>query len=156
MGVRSLALRGTVQNPIVMAIVIGAVLAATGFPLPAPVDRFLGFLGASAGPTALFALGGALALQKIDRKTAIAAGAIAVTKLVIYPVLVWGVLTYIFRTGTFWLEEGILIAALPPAGNIYVLAQRYGADHDVVSAGIVLSTLVSVATVPLAAWLVLG
>ncbi len=51
-GVGSLVLRGTVLNPVVAAIVLGATLAATGVPLPMPLDRFLGFLGGSAGPTA--------------------------------------------------------------------------------------------------------
>jgi hypothetical protein len=36
------------------------------------------------------------------------------------------------------------------------MAQRYAADADRVSAAIVLSTVVSVLTVPLAAWLMLG
>jgi malonate transporter len=52
-------------------------------------------------------------------------------------------------------QAGVLIAALPSAGNIYVMAQRYGADAERVSAAIALSTLVSVVSVPVTAWLVL-
>jgi malonate transporter and related proteins len=44
---------------------------------------------------------------------------------------------------------GVLIASLPSASSNYVLAQRYAASPDLVSAGIVLSTIVSVVTVPL-------
>jgi predicted permease len=47
-----------------------------------------------------------------------------------------------------------LIASLPPAGSNYVLAQRYAADADQVSAGIALSTAVSLVTVPWIGWLV--
>ena len=60
-GMWRLVLRSTVLNPIAAAIVAGAALAATDTPLSAPLERFLGFLGGAAGPTALFALGGALA-----------------------------------------------------------------------------------------------
>lgn len=154
-GVGSLVLRGTVLNPVVAAIVLGAALAATGVNLPMPLDRFLGFLGGSAGPTALFAVGGALAQQRIDRETAFAAAGITAAKLAVYPVLVWYVLARLLQVEPFWVQAGVLIASLPSAGSNYVMAQRYAADAERVSAAIVLSTLVSVVTVPLAAWLML-
>ena len=124
-------------------------------PLPLAVDRFLGFLGGSAGPTALFTVGDALAVQRIDRVTAFAAAGITAAKLVVYPVLVWYGLARLLQIEPFWVQAGVLIAALPSAGSNYVSAQRYAADADRVSAAIVLSTLVSVVTVPLAAWLML-
>ncbi len=155
-GIGTLALRGTIRNPIVVTIVTGAVLAAANLQLPMPIDRFLGFLGASAGPTALFALGGTLVAQRIDRTIAVTAGGIALTKLLVYPALVWCVLAPVLKIGSFWLEEGVVIAALPSAGNVYALARRYDADQDLVSAAIVLSTVASTITVPLVAWLVRG
>lgn len=148
-------LRGTVLNPVVAAILAGAGFAATGDLLPLPFDRFLIFLGGSAGPTALFAVGGALALRHIDRATAIAAAGIAVAKLMLYPLLVWTVLARLLQVAPFWVQAGVLIAALPSAGSNYVLAQRYAADADRVSAVIVLSTVLSLATVPTVAWLML-
>lgn len=154
--VGSLVLRGIVLNPVVPAIVLGAALAATGMPLPGPLDRFLGFLGSSAGPTALFAVGGALAVHRIDRATAVAAAGISAAKLVIYPALVWYVLARLLQVEPFWTQAGVLIASLPSAGITYVLAQRYAADARRVSAAIVLSTVASAVTVPVAAWLMLG
>jgi len=153
--VGSLVLHGTVANPIVVAIVLGATLAATGIALPMPLDRFLGFLGGAAGPTALFALGGALAIQRIDSRTALTAAAITSAKLVAYPALVWFVLARLLPVEAFWVQAGVLMASLPSAGNVYVVAQRYAADAERVSAAIVLSTVISVGTVPLAAWLML-
>jgi predicted permease len=78
-----------------------------------------------------------------------------VAKLAVYPAVVWYVLTRMLPVGLFWAQAGVLMASLPPAGSNYVLAQRYAADTERASAAIVLSTLVSVVTVPLAAWLVL-
>lgn len=151
-----LVLRGTILNPVVAAIAIGAVIAASGLALPVPVERFLGFLGGAAGPTALFALGGALAVQKVDRATLLAASGITVAKLLLYPVVAWCVLKLLLGLDPIWVQAGVLLAALPSAGNIYVMAQRYQSDPDRVSAAIALSTLVSVLSVPLAAWIVLG
>lgn len=61
-------------NPIVLAIVLG-----TGLALPKAITRFLGFLGGEAGPAALFAAG-ALALERLDRRTAVPACLITVAK----------------------------------------------------------------------------
>jgi malonate transporter len=154
-GIGPAVLRGTALNPVLVAIVLGAALAAAGTALPAPLDRFLGLLGGAAAPTALFALGGALALQRIDRATALSATAITVAKLVACPLLAWFVLATLLRVEPFWVQAGVLLAALPSAGNVYVVARRYAAEADRISAAIVLSTTVSVVTVPVAAWLVM-
>src|SRR6266852_1072318 len=143
-GMGSLILRGTMFNPVVVAIVLGAALAGTGLALPEAITRFLGFLGGAAGPAALFALGGALALQRLDRRAAVAACVITVAKLAVYPLLVWLILGRMMQLDAFWVNVGVLIACLPSAGNIYVLAQRYDADAQQVSAAILLSTIVSV------------
>lgn len=154
-GIVRLVLRGTVLNPIVAAIVVGAIVAATGWALPDPLSRFLGFLGGAAGPTALFALGGALAVQSIDRATIVVASWITAAKLALYPLVVWLVLDKLLSLDAIWVQAGVLIAALPSAGNVYVMAKRYDADPEVVSAAIALSTIVSVLSVPFTAWLVL-
>ena len=150
-----LVLRGTVLNPIVAAIALGAVIAAVGLTLPEPVVRFLGFLGGAAGPTALFALGGALAAQHVNRSTLLAASGVTAAKLLLYPVAVWCVLDRLLEIDHIWVQAGVLIASLPSAGNIYVIAKRYDADPELVSAAIALSTLVSVVSVPFVAWLML-
>jgi len=154
-GIDSLILRATMFNPIVGAITLGAALAGTGLALPEAITRFLGFLGGAAGPAALFALGGALALQRLDHRTAVAACLITVVKLAVYPLLVWLILGRVMQLDAFWVNVGVLIASLPSAGNIYVLAQRYDADPKRVSAAILLSTLVSVVSFPWVAWLAL-
>lgn len=152
---RSIA-RSTVYNPIVLAIMIGALIALSGAALPGPLDRFLSLLGASAAPTALFAVGGALAMQKITRATSVIAFGISAMKLVVYPIIAWCILAQLLRLGSFWSGTGILISALPSAGSNYVLAQRYEVDADNVSAAIVISTIASMLTVPMVAWLVSG
>lgn len=76
-------------------------------------------------------------------------------KLAVYPLSVWHVLARLLQLEPFWVQAGVLIAALPAASSNYVLARRYEADEERVSAAIVLSTLVSVVTVRFVAWLML-
>ncbi|GAA5169322.1 AEC family transporter [Pseudonocardia eucalypti] len=148
--------RGVLGNPVVVAIALGAVVAALGVTLPGPVAKFLAFLGGAAGPTALFALGGALAGLRIGRSTLLAASALTAAKLLFYPLVVWFTLGGLLGLDRFWVQAGVLLAALPSAGNVYAMASRYRADPDLVSAATALSTVVSVLTVPLAGWLVMG
>lgn len=147
--------RSMLLNPVVLAILVGVTLAATNTVLPLPLGQFLTIMGSATDPTALFALGAALAVQEIDRAGILAASSIAVAKLALYPVLIWLVLAKLLELDPFWWQTGVVIAALPSAGHIFVLAQLYRADPERVSAVIVASTVISVVTVPFIAWLVL-
>jgi malonate transporter len=145
--------RATLLNPIVLGVAAGAALGLLGARLPGPVDRLLAFLGGSAGPVALFALGGMLAGQRLGEGWRPVLGVVAV-KLVAYPALAWAVLR---ATGLDpeWVASGTLLAALPTAAYAFVFAQRFEAAPERVSAAILVSTLAGVVTFPLTAWLVL-
>lgn len=148
----TIALRTTIRNPLVTAITLGTILAAARLVLPPPVGALLSFLGGSAGPTALFAIGGALGLRRVQRATALSATAIAGAKLVLYPAITWCVLTFVLKLEPFWIQSGVVLASLPSAGSTFVIARYYNADAERVSAAIAISTIVSIATVPSAAW----
>jgi predicted permease len=152
-GIGQLLIKGTIGNPVIVSIALGAGSAVAGVALPAALDRFLTLLGSSAAPTALFAVGGALATLRIDQATIRVATIISLVKLALYPLTVWCLLTHALKVDEFWSSVGTLMAALPSAGSNFVLAQNYTDDADRISAGIVLSTLVSVVTVPLVGWL---
>jgi predicted permease len=143
----------TLLNPIVLGVCVGAAFGLTAIRLPVPVDRFLAFLGAAAGPTALFALGGSLASRRLGHHWRPIAGVVA-AKLLVYPALAWVFLRLAGLPPT-WVAAGVLVAALPTATNIFIFAQRFDAVPERISAEILLSTLVGAATFPLAAWMVM-
>lgn len=143
---------GLTRNPVILAIVGGALLAATEASLPLPVERFLVFLGNAAGPTALFALGGTLGRLRVGRRLVAVASAITAAKLLAYPALVWLVLGALGVDG-FGLTAGVLLAAMPTATNAFVLAQRNQAGVEEVSGGVLLSTLLAALLFPATAWL---
>lgn len=145
--------RATFLNPIVLGVAAGAALGLLGVRLPGPVDRLLTFLGGSAGPVALFALGGTLAGQRLGEGLGPVAGLVA-AKLVAYPLLAWALLTGA-GLGPDWVASGTLVAALPTAAYAFVFAQRFEAAPERISAAILLSTLIGAASFPLTAWLVL-
>jgi predicted permease len=155
-GVLLRVLRSLMFNPVLLSIGGGAVLGALGVAIPGPLDRFLGFLGAAAGPTALFALGGTLGRLSLDRRLALAASAATIGKLVAYPLLAWLFLGPLLGLETFWVQAGVLLAAMPTATNAFVLAQRFHTGADEVSAVVLLSTVIAAVAFPATAWLLTG
>jgi malonate transporter and related proteins len=121
--------------------------------LPAPIDRFLTFLGGSAGPVALFALGGTLAGQRLVDGWRPVAG-VVFAKLVAYPALAWALLRAAGLPQEL-VAAGTLLASLPTAAYAFVFAQRFDAGPGRVSTAILLTTLGGAVTFPLTAWLVL-
>ncbi len=149
-GRMSLAILGTVgmgllRNPMIVSISLGLAWSSTGWAIPGPVNEFLGILGAAATPGALFAIGASLATKSAERLEV--AAWLSVCKLVLHPAAVaFGVL-WLFPADPYKAGVVIAAAALPVAGNVYILAQHYGVAPQRVSAAILLSTLASIVTV---------
>lgn len=151
------ALRGVLANPMPWAIVFGAVASAIGLQLWGPVDRTLGLLADAASPVALFTIGAVLA-----RSRAVAASApadhrrahdevpLALAKLILHPILVYGVGRLAMILGVplsaFVLTVLTLVAALPTASNVVVLAERFDADSGRTARVIMIATALAFIT----------
>lgn len=146
-----LAALGLVKNPMIVSIVAGLSWSALQLPVPAPFNDFLTILGAAATPGALFAIGASLATKSAERvQTALW---LSFAKLVIHPACVALGVLWLFPVSTFSATVAISTAALPVAGNVYMLAQHYNVAPHRASAAIFLSTLISIVTLPLViAW----
>lgn len=137
---------GLLKNPMIVAITAGLIWSALSIPIPAPLNDFLTILGGAATPGALFAIGASLAGRSAER-VEIAAW-LSFGKLVIHPALVAVGVLILFPLDPYSAAIVIASAALPVAGNVYMLAQHYGIAPHRVSAAILISTAVSILTVP--------
>jgi hypothetical protein len=142
--VRVLAM-GLLANPMIVSMALGLAWSATGWTVPGPVNEFLTLLGAAATPGALFAIGASLATKAADR-LAVAIW-LSFAKLVVHPAAVAVSALALFAVPGPEAGAMIAAAALPVAGNIYILAQHYGVAPQRVSAAILISTAVSILTV---------
>ncbi len=133
---------GLIKNPMVMAIFAGLFWAGFSLPLPAPALEFVILLGAAATPGALFAIGASLATKSAERRTV--AIWLSTAKLALHPAAVAFAAFYLFDVPPFTASVMIAAAAMPTAGNVYILAQHYGIAPVRVSSTILISTLVSV------------
>lgn len=142
---------GLVKNPMIVAIVLGFAWSGLSIPIPEPMNDFLAILGGAATPGALFAIGASLATKSAERMHI--AGWLSFCKLVLHPLFVAFAALFLFGVDPF--KAGVIIsaAALPVAGNVYILAQHYGVAPQRVSAAILVSTALSIVTVSLVvAW----
>ncbi|MDP2061557.1 MAG: AEC family transporter [Phaeovulum sp.] len=136
---------GLLKNPMIMSMVAGLAWAGFSLPMPGPLMEFVTILGAAATPGALFAIGASLAPRSAERiRPAIW---LSFAKLVLHPLAV-AVAALLFAVEPYAAGVMIAAAALPVAGNVYILASHYGVAPQRVSAAILISTAFSILTVP--------
>ena len=133
------------KNPLVVAPVVGLAISAAHLTVPVPFENLCRILGAAAAPGALFALGLFLVGQKVT------AGLAEITwitffKLIAQPAVTWVLAFHVFEMDLFWAVSAVLLAALPTGALVFVTAQQNGIYVQRASAGIVMSTVISVIT----------
>lgn len=136
---------GLLKNPMIVSMSAGLIWSALHIPIPVPLNEFVTILGGAATPGALFAIGASLASKSAERL--IVAGWLSFAKLVLHPIAVAIAALVLFPVDTYAASVMIAAAALPVAGNVYILARHYGVAPHRVSASILISTALSIVTV---------
>jgi malonate transporter len=157
------ALKGVAGNPMPWAILLGVLASALHLVLPRPVLQTVGLMADAASPVALFTMGAVLARAQM---LALAGSAlrlsdylpVAVLKLFVHPVVVVLVGTGAMALGVPLGREAltvlVLLAALPSASNVSLLAERFGADNGRIARIILVTTSAAFLTFSLAVRLV--
>jgi hypothetical protein len=139
-------LRKIVFHPFILATMAGVAAAYLELSPPQPIERLIAYLAQAAAPCALFAMGVTMALRPLKR-VPVALAYIVPMKLIVHPVAMFLGLSAIGGLDPIWVETAVLLAALPTATNVFVIAQQYGIWVERASAAILVTTLASVATV---------
>ena len=141
------ALVGMASNPMPWAIALGALASAMQFTLPGPLDQSVAMLADAASPVALFTIGAVLARSQMNEHEQVQARdyvPIALAKLLLHPLLVWavgqGAMALGLPLSPFALTALVLLAALPSASNVALLAERFGAHNGRIARIILVST----------------
>jgi malonate transporter len=170
------ALRGVLVNPMPWSILLGVLLSAARWHLPGPVERTIAMLADAASPVALFTIGAVLARSALLAREHGASAAVAaamgtrsavppkapmadvlpvvLVKLLAHPVLVWALGLAAIALGlplsSSALTVIVLVAALPSASNVSMLAERFGADNGRIARIILWTTVATFFSFPLA------
>lgn len=145
------ALLGILKNPMPWAILAGAFFSWQSLELVGPVAKTVGLLADAASPVALFTIGAVLARSRILAAQSphgplqfLDYWPVALTKLLLHPLLVW----FVAQTARDWgaplspfaITVMVLVAALPSASNVSLLAERIGADNGRIARIILVTT----------------
>ncbi|MFT4295504.1 MAG: AEC family transporter [Micropruina sp.] len=138
------------RNPITVAVLLAVVVNLSGLTVPALLMAPIQMVGGIAVPAMLLAFGVSLRLDPLPgrgphlREVAL----IQLAKVVVHPLLAWGLGVGFGLSGPELLAVTV-IAALPAAQNIYVIASRYEVGEMLARDSIFVSTMLSVPVITL-------
>jgi malonate transporter and related proteins len=142
------ALRRAASNPMPWAILMGTIASGFDIKLWEPLDQTVALLANAASPVALFTIGAVLARSQMTSAHAMPKAHYlpgTLLKLFVHPVLLWCLGTLVQWMGLplddFTLTCIVLVAALPSASNVSLLAERFGADNGRIARIILLTTV---------------
>lgn len=141
-------------TPGLVASLVGLLLFFTGVVIPSPVSDSLSLLGSVTTPLAMIVIGSLLATLPVGSMFGdLRIWVISLFRLGLIPIVVL-LLLRPFVSDPLLLGVPVLLAAMPVAANTVLLAEEYGVNAELASKGVFLSTILSVATIPLIALLI--
>ena len=145
--------RAVLLHPLIVAAYCGAFAAAFHLRLPVAIDGMLQFLQSAAAPVALFVLGVTVALRPLGRVPWEVPGIVAM-KLVVHPLVVFALMIAVGPFTPEWAATALLMASLPPALNVFIIARQYESWIEPASMAVLLGTFLSVLTLTSAMYLI--
>lgn len=146
-------LKRVALHPFILSTACGFLVAAFQIPVAQPLQQLVDYLAQAAAPCALFAMGVTLALRPLKR-VPLEIGYIALAKLVLLPGAMYLAMTLIGGFDRNWVYAAVLLAALPTATNVFVISQHYDVWQERASATVLITTVISVLTLPVVLYLI--
>lgn len=134
--------KGIIQNPLIIAIILGGIASQAGLKLPVMVTRTMGYFGEIVTPLALITMGAAFNFRKSSQNLLPSVYATAL-KLVIVPIIA----VYLAIIMGFNNEDILLIFVLfgvPSATVSYLMTAAMNGDSDLSANIIMMTTLLSI------------
>lgn len=144
-------LKGMLKNPMIWGIVLGFAFSWFSIQLPASLSRAVTLFAQASGALSLFVIGGSLVglpVRGMESRVA----QITFGKLIVHPLVMWAVLTWLIPISDPVLRTAVLLTCAMPIMGIYpILTQKHG--HDGLSAAALLvTTMASFVTLNLLLW----
>ncbi len=137
-------------TPCIIAAVIAYILYFFRVPCPELVYRTVYNIGNMSPALVMLILGCSLACMKLgDIFGRFEMYLLVLVRLVAVPLLLGLLMKHLIPNNPVMLQVAVLILCMPAATNTTVMSYRYAADQKTASAGVFLSTLLSVGTIPL-------
>lgn len=137
------------RNPITVGAIVGVGLALTGFSLPVVLDDSIGLLAALAVPLNLLAFGMSLRNGPLPGRgeSLTQVGTAVGLKLVVQPLVGFLLATFVFGATPVQVLAVTVIAGLPTAQNVFVIAATYNRGLIMARDVVFITTIGSLATI---------
>jgi malonate transporter and related proteins len=135
-------------HPFIIATALGILASALQVMPGGGLKAILDMLMRAAGPVALFAMGVTVSLRRfsgVGRELPVLAG----IKVILQPALTFVAVSWLASPDPVWLQAAVMMAALPTASNAFILARQYDAYIEGSGAAVIVTTVLSVITIPL-------
>ena len=148
-----ITLKSISKNPVIISCLIGLLLSFLEFNLEKFSESILNILSGAAVPTALFAIGIIIVSKNIE-KTYSELIFISLIKLIIHPLLVISLFFFwstdeLKMLDLIWFQVAIIFSCLPVAVTVFPVSQYYQAYILKTSSAIIITTLLSIVTIPI-------
>ena len=136
------------KTPSVDVVFIGIALMFLPFKLPGVLSTAIKNIGDMTGPLSMMIIGAALGESDIRSAFELDAFKLTALRLAILPVL-YMVLLRLAGVETLLWEVAVVLTAMPAAANTEIFAEMYGKDYHFAARCVVVSTIISLFSVPL-------
>ena len=138
--------KGVLTNPIVVGILGGTLVSQSGWDMPEALSSPIEMIGQSGSTMALVALGMGLAEYGIRNGLRVSFAVCAI-KLVILPLIVWG-LAWLLGLPKMETQVVVLLSSMATGANVYLMPRQFKALEGPTASALVLSTLLASVTTP--------
>lgn len=132
-----------------IAVIAALAVSFLGIPIPGPLDKAMGSMGAMSVPFMLLLIGVALAqCANTLHKHKFDIAYLSLVRLVLIPVLFALLLRFLPLPADVLLVL-LVVVAMPAASSSVLVARRYGGSDEFAGQAIIITTLLSLFTIPL-------
>ena len=142
------ALKSVIKNPSVVAVMIGFVIMLTGIKFPLFITKTISSIASCTTAISMFVVGSILAEIEWNNLFEKKVLFYCVIRLIIYPFLVFIALTFL-NVPTLIKAIAVIMTGMPAGSTTAILAEQYGCDAKFAAKLILVSTVLSVITIPI-------
>ncbi|OLN23011.1 hypothetical protein BTO30_06435 [Domibacillus antri] len=146
------SLQRVTRMPVLHGAFFGIMLQLFNIPIPPTIMDAISLVANASIPTVMLVLGMQLAVITTKQVAYRYVSSVAVIRMIVSPLLAMGILSLI-PVNDVLKDVMILLAAMPAAANSTMLAIQFGTEPDLVSFTTLVTTLISILTIPLVLFL---
>ena len=135
------------KTPSLVVVFVGIALMFMPFKLPSVLSVAIKNMGDMTGPLSMMIIGAALGESDIKSAFDIDAFKLTAVRLVILPVIYIVLLKFAGVETILW-QVAVVLTAMPAAANTEIIAEMYGKDYQFAARCVVVSTVISLVSVP--------